>query len=448
LKRLLIVFLLFVTAAFAIERQPNADYRARREALAQKAKNGIILVFAGTEASSGDAIYGFRQDDNFYYLSGLTIPGAALLIAPAVDEKSLPPEAQQQPPEMRPKPRPYAEVLLLPRHSPQERWTGKRLGPGDPGVEQQTGFDRVAPLDALAEEVARLSSPAGAMLWVNEGEDSKAPVDWLKRTGSVFARDARPLLASLRVAKDAGEMERIRKATQASMAAHRAAMKMMKPGLNEHDVESVMVYEFMKNGCERPAYAPIVGAGFNSTVLHYSADDGPIKAGDTVVMDVAGEYSMYASDITRTLPATGHFTPRQREIYEVVLGAQQAAIDAFQAGKSVLIGRDNPDSLFKVAYDYINTHGKDSKGQPLGQYLIHGIGHNVGLNVHDPADGNKPIQPGAVFTLEPGVYIPDENLGIRVEDIFWVAPDGKLVRLTEGLPRTPDEVEKAMAGKQ
>jgi Xaa-Pro aminopeptidase len=214
--------------------------------------------------------------------------------------------------------------------------------------------------------------------------------------------------------------------------------------VNEHDIESLMVFQFMKAGCERAAYAPIVGSGFNSTVLHYSADNQPINDGDLVVMDVAGEYSMYASDITRTVPANGHFTPRQREIYDIVLGAQQAAINAFQAGKSTL-GGNGPESLVKIVRDYFDSHGKDKNGKPLGQYFIHGLGHGVGLDVHDPLDTSKPLEPGMVFTIEPGLYIPEEKLGVRIEDIFWVDPNGKLVRLTEALPHTADEVEKAMA---
>jgi Xaa-Pro aminopeptidase len=181
-------------------------------------------------------------------------------------------------------------------------------------------------------------------------------------------------------------------------------------------------------------------------VLHYSEDDAPIKNGDLVVMDVGGEYSMYATDITRTLPANGKFTARQREIYDIVLGAQRAAEAAFQPGKSA-IGRTAESSLHRVAYDYINTHGKDLRGQPLGKYFIHGLSHYVGLNVHDPGDAAAPLKPGAVFTIEPGIYIPEEKLGVRIEDIYYVDASGKLVNLTANLPHTADEVERAMAEK-
>jgi Xaa-Pro aminopeptidase len=247
----------------------------------------------------------------------------------------------------------------------------------------------------------------------------------------------------MRTVKDPGEIDRIRKATEASMAGHLAAMRTVKPGITEREISALLQYEWGKRGCERPAYTPIVGTGFNSTLLHYSDDSATLQAGDVVVIDAAGEYSMYASDITRTLPVSGKFTSRQREIYDVVLGAQQAAIAAFKPGKSNL-RRDDPDSLYKVAYDYINSHGKDVHGGSLGKYFIHGLSHYVGLNVHDAGDYDVPISPGMVFTIEPGIYIPEEKLGVRIEDIFYVDKDGKLISLTAGLPHTAEEVERAM----
>ena len=307
----------------------------------------------------------------------------------------------------------------------------------------------------MPAELARILGNGPATVYVDQSTDGEASpsassLEWLRRTNTFPLRtstqDVKPLLAQLRVVKDQGEVDRIRHATDASIAAHMAALQMLKPGLNEHDIDARMQYEFMKRGCERPAYAPIVGTGANSTVLHYSADDAAIKAGDVVVMDVAGEYAMYASDITRTAPASGKFTNRQREIYNIVLGAQQAAMAAFRQGKTKLASRDS-DSLFKVAYDYINSHGKDLHGQPLGQYFIHGLGHYVGLEVHDVGDNMAPIPRGAVFTIEPGIYIPEEKLGVRIEDIVWVSPDGKLVDLTASLPHSAEEIEAAMTGK-
>jgi Xaa-Pro aminopeptidase len=177
--------------------------------------------------------------------------------------------------------------------------------------------------------------------------------------------------------------------------------------------------------------------------LHYDADDQQIKDGDVVVMDVAGSYGGYAADITRTLPVNGQFTPRQREIYEIVLGAQNAAIAAAKPGTNIGGGKN---SLHEIAYNYINTHGKDMHGTSLGHYFIHGLGHSIGLNVHDPMSYNTPLQAGMVVTMEPGIYIPEEKIGVRIEDDILITKDGNEL-LSMRLPRAVEDIEKLMAGR-
>jgi Xaa-Pro aminopeptidase len=423
----------FTAGANATERQSNADYRARRVALAKTLEGGALILFAPTEAEGPNNLYGFRQEDNFYYLTGWLEPGAALMINA----------------------NPYVEILFLAEHNvTQEKWTGPKLGPEDPQAPQKTGFDKVESLDKMHDELLKLLPQPRATVYSDLGANgqntpSTGPLEWLRRGNSfpnyVSFRDAKPLIARLRMVKDAGELRMITRATEASEVAHRAALKAIHPGTNEREISALMQYEFGKRGCERPAYAPIVGSGFYSTVLHYSADDRTMEDGDLVVMDVGGEFSMYATDITRTAPVNGKFTARQREIYNIVLGAQQAAMQAFQAGKSRLSSnRGDADSLYKIAFDYINSHGKDTHGEPLGKYFIHGLGHHVGLNVHDATDPALPLEQGMVFTLEPGIYIPEEKLGVRIEDMYAVGQDGKLIMLSHDLPRTAEEVEAAM----
>jgi Xaa-Pro aminopeptidase len=434
LRKLMLLLAVFSIACAATERQSNADYRARRLALAKAMANdnGALILFAPVEPEGQNDLYGFRQEDNFYYLTGWPEPGAAILITS----------------------NPYREVLFLPEHNlTQEKWTGPKLGPDSSDAPKLTGVETVASLDRMHDELLKVLPQPRAVVFSDLGSNgqstaSTAPVEWLRRGNSfpnyVSFRDVRPLFARLRMAKDPGEIQLIRHATDASMAAHQAALKAIHPGVSEREISALMQYEFGRRGCERPAYAPIVGSGFYSTVLHYSDDSQIMKEGDLVVMDVGGEFSMYATDITRTAPVNGKFTPRQREIYNIVLGAQESAIRAFQAGKSKLATSADPDSLYKVAKDYIDSHGKDLHGQPLGKYFIHGLGHHVGLNVHDASDPTAPLNKGMVFTLEPGVYIPEEKLGVRIEDMFLVDQDGKLVMLTESLPHTADEVEQAM----
>src|SRR5271155_678561 len=433
-------FFLLTAASSAFDRQPNTDYHARREALARKV-GGVVVLFAATENDGPNDLYGFRQDDNFFYLSGLNEPGAALLIDSAAEAKDNSPA------------RVYSEILFLsPRNLTQEKWTGPKLGPENPEAPKIAGFDRVEEMGQLPDEVARFVTGAHPTLYSDvalsdEMSPSSKPLAFLKRLNAYLVfQDVKPALSSLRTTKDAGEMALIRKAVDASVAAHFAAFKTVKPNVNEREISALMQYEWGKRGCERVAYAPIVGSGYYSTVLHYSDDDNVMKSGDVVVIDAAGEYSMYAADITRTLPINGHFTARQREIYDIVLGAQQAAEAAFQSGKSHL-GKGSADSLYQVAFDYINTHGKDLHGQPLGQYFIHGLGHYIGLNVHDPNDYGVPLGPGMAFTIEPGIYIPEENLGVRIEDDFYVDQDGKLIKLSGALPSKAEDVEKLMAGK-
>ena len=439
-----IAIVLICLPALGRERQPNSDYHARREKLAAKLDGGVALLFAPPELPGPNDVYGYFPDSNFYYLTGWSEPGAAVLVAPATEAKNDNPA------------RPYTEILFLPqRNYSQERWTGPKLGPDSPNAVQVTGVDRVESLDNMRAEFVKLF-PSGTKIYTDipagdETSNSTQPLAWLNNANAFAVRtsfaDLRPILASLRTIKDDGEIDLIRKATNASIAAQFAAIRnTVKPGVTEHEVSTVLQYEWGKRGCERPAYAPIVGSGVNSTVLHYSEDSGTIQKGDIIVIDAAGEYSLYASDITRTVPATGKFTAREREIYDIVLGAQKAAIEAFQSGKSHLL-KDQEDSLYSAAYNYINSHGKDQHGEPLGKYFIHGLGHYVGLNVHDAGDYKVPLAPGMVFTIEPGIYIPEEKLGVRIEDIFYVDKDGKLIRLTESLPQAPDEIEKLMSGR-
>ncbi|MGA7751725.1 MAG: aminopeptidase P N-terminal domain-containing protein [Candidatus Sulfotelmatobacter sp.] len=440
MRKLFVCFglLLVCSAAYALDRQPVADYHTRREALAKKA-GGVVVLLAPLEPM--DSVYEFRQENNFYYLSGVIVPGAGLLIAPAADAQGDVPA------------RAYTEILFLPpRNLRLEKYTGRQMGAEDAEAPKLTGFDRVEEMGKLPEEVAKLLANQRPTVYTEMATQGNTPpsedlVGFLRHSNAmVFFQDVKPMLTSLRTVKDAGEIALIQKAVDASAAAHLAAMKAVKPNVKEYEISALMQYEWVRRGCERPSYAPIVGSGHNSTVLHYSEDTNTMNNGDVVVIDAAAEYSMYAADITRTLPVNGHFTARQKEIYDIVLGAQEAAIAAFQSGKSTLVG-DSENSLNKIARDYIKSHGKDLHGQPLDQYFIHGLGHYIGLHVHDDGDYKVPLGPGMAFTIEPGIYIPEENIGVRIEDDFMVDAGGKLIKMSAAVPSKADDVEKAMAGK-
>jgi Xaa-Pro aminopeptidase len=434
--------------ARAIEKQPASVYRARRVALAGKLHGGVAVFFAGEEALVDFAPY--RQDSDFYYLTGWDEPGAALLVV--AEQDSPPPALDMSSPQ---EPRKYSEILFLPtRNLRQEKYTGVKLDAATPGAAQKAGVDDVKPMTDLPRVLNDLIAADRRLTSRIYGEPESAHARaFLEFTAAALGSDSTPAIhdvhhpvQELRIVKDAGEIALLKKASAASIAGQRVMMRAARPGITELAIAGKMTAAWMEAGCQRDAYAPIVGSGANSTTLHYSANSGTLQDGDVMTVDAACEYSMYASDITRTVPVNGHFTPRQREIFDIVLGAQKAAVDAFVAGKSKINDRDrkDPDSLDNAAYNYINTHGKDLHGEPLGKYWLHGLGHMVGLDVHDPADYPALLKPGMVFTIEPGVYIPEEKLGVRMECVFLVGEDGKLIDLTADLPHTADEIEAAM----
>ena len=425
--------------AQSIEKQPASAYHARRVALAEKLKGGVAVLFAAEQPALDFMAY--RQDEDFYYLTGWNEPGAALLVKAATDAEHG-----------------YREILFLPtRDLRLEHYTGPKLDAVSPNVAKIAGVDAVEPMAQLPVELNKLTGEDRRLayrIWAQpESAAAKAVVELngvtLGMDKAPGALDVTALTMELREVKDTGEIELLKKASEASIAAQRAMFRAVRPGATERAIAGKMGAVWAEHGCERPSYAPIVGSGVNSTTLHYAENSRTMEDGDVVVVDAACEYSMYAADITRTAPVNGHFTARQREIYEIVLGAQKAAIEAFVAGKSTINDRDrkDPNSLDTAAYNYINTHGKAVDGSPLGKYWLHGLGHMLGIDVHDPAKYPAVLKPGMVFTIEPGVYIPEEKLGVRIECNFLVGADGKLIDLDADLPHTADEVEAAMKGK-
>lgn len=444
LLALALIFSAALPAALALEKQPAASYHARRVALAGELQGGVAILFAAEEPALDFDPY--RQDSDFYYLTGWSEPGAALMIIAS----ALPSEHNGQTSHARE----YKEILFLPtRNLRLEQYTGAKMDASTPGVTAATGVDNVEPMASLAADLNKLIGDdrrLGSNVWTQP--HTKAAESLLEFTAATLGatapdpKDITTITMPLREFKDSGEIELLKKASAASIAGQREMMKAVKPGETERTMAGAMTAVWFKQGCERPSYAPIVGTGIDSTILHYSENSRTIQDGDVIVVDAACEYSMYASDITRTVPANGHFTARQREIYNIVLGAQRAAVEAFVAGKSKIndFSHRDPDTLDSVAFNYINTHGKDLHGQPLGKYWLHGLGHMVGIDVHDPAQYPAVLKPGMVFTIEPGVYIPGEKLGVRIECDFLVLPDGKLLDLDADLPHTAEEVEAAM----
>jgi Xaa-Pro aminopeptidase len=434
------VVLLAALPVAAWEREPLSVFHERRARLAKETGgDGVVVLFGYREQDVGVSTTPFRQNENFYYLTGWTEPDAIFLLVPkAAKDVSQVVELDK-------------EILFIPPHDyAREKYTGPKLGPHDADASARTGFPTVKSTSLFASELQEALKTFNKIYTEQtpqpeSGEDCFVPemLSRLKKLAPLASfSDFRSVLTGMRTVKSPGEIALIRKATEASIEAHLAALKAVRVGAWEYEVAARMTYEFERLGCEWPGYPPIVGSGFYATVLHYAQNSKQMADGDLVVMDVAGAYGGYSSDITRTLPVSGRFSPRQRELYEIVLAAENVALAAVRPG--MMLGRRGPQGLHEIAYEHINTHGKDLHGQPLGQYFIHGLSHSVGLNVHDPFDYNQPLQPGMVVTLEPGIYIPEEKLGVRIEDLILITRDG-YEHLTRRLPRTVEEIERLMS---
>jgi Xaa-Pro aminopeptidase len=411
-RRLLAAALLMAPLGLPVQgKMPRDEFKARRANL-RRTLDGVLVLFGRVEGR--DEVFRVEEEPNFYYLTGWNQPGARLLITPT------------------------RELLFLPHHNERvEHFQGRRSSAEDADVHALTGFEEVRPVEKFESELTQaLSEQDKLYAPLNESATEKLKALYPFREIS----DAIPLITKLRLKKSPAELAAIQHATDVSVEAHRAAWKRMAPGLSEYQIAAVLWSTYIESGCEGVAYSPIVGSGINSTILHYSANQRRMDNGEVVVMDAAAQCADYASDITRTVPVGGKFTPRQREIYQIVLGAQKAAIAALKPG----VRMAGPgDSLTKIARDYMDAHGRDQHGQPLGKYFIHGLGHPVGLQVHDPGI-DAPLEAGMVVTIEPGIYIPEESIGVRIEDVVLVTENGAKV-LSAALPKEADEIEKAVA---
>jgi Xaa-Pro aminopeptidase len=381
-KRLVGALLLFLALnpLLAVEKEPLTEYKARRDRLAARIKGNVLVLRAAPEQE----LVKYYQEKNFYYLTGFDQPDAILLLDAASN--------------------PSQEILFLPERKPAlERWTGPKLGPGI-DAEKATGFAKVLPV-AEFDSILKKSS---------------------ERAKAVYGlQDVQKDIAYLRQVKSPTEVALLEKAIQITVKAEEAAARAIAPGAMEYEVQAALEYEFTRNGAERPGYPSIVGSGPFSTVLHYSDSTRRMQAGDVVVVDVGAEYSGYSADVTRTFPVSGKFTPRQREIYQIVLDAQKAAIAKVKPGTRI-------SDVHNAAMSYIRSKGYE-------KYFIHGTSHHIGLEVHDVGETSRPLEPNMVITAEPGIYIPEEQLGIRIEDDVLVTPTG--YRVLSNFPKEIPEIE-------
>jgi len=390
-------------------------YAARRAALMKEMHDGVAVIHAGG-TEDGD---GYRQGSDFYYLTGVHEAGAVLVLAPTE--------------------RTYREFLVLPNRDPEaERWIGTREPIGD-ALRTRYGFEKILRSDRLMTLLLDLAGRSPT-LWqvVRPAAEASAPdLELYARVTAkipgVAVKSLGWTLARMRSRHSAGEIALMQRAVRISEAGFAAAATQIRPGGFEGSVEAEAERVFKSSGARRPAYSSIVGSGPNSTILHYPRSERVMVDGDLILMDMAAEYAHYAADITRTFPVNGHFTPEQRKVYEVVLAAQKAAFALVRPGAYF-------EDLDRAARGVIRDAG-------YGDDFIHGLGHFVGLDVHDAGAYQEPLAAGMVITLEPGIYLAERKIGIRIEDDVLVTADGARY-LSDGLPREADEVERWLAQRR
>lgn len=451
-------------AASPVAETLPAHRAARRERLRAALGERYALLFGQPLT---DSLY-LPQEGGFLYLSGVEDAGAALFVAgeralpllpdaPAKPESAPPPEPSNPPPPPE-APSPNGEPAATapgaaapPEAASREilflrdggewyvRFHGPRFLPR-PGTEAALGVERVrkAPPDPdayagwLARALppkARLAMPAYASADHAHTRDLRARVAaaLARARPDVAVEDLAPALAALRAVKDPAEVEFLRRAARVTAEAVREALPLLRDGGSEADLEGAILHGMRRRGA-RPAFTFVVGAGVNGATPHYFRNESRLRAGDLVVLDVGASVERYAADVTRCFPVGGRFSPRQREIYELVLRAQEAAIAAVRPGGSF-------QEVDAAARKIIAAQG-------FAKHFIHGTSHHVGLDVHDP--GPATLAEGMVLTVEPGIYLPDEGFGVRIEDMVLVTRDGG-ERLSPDLPRTVEEVEALLA---
>ena len=423
---------------YAAELQSKEVYRARRQRLLEKVGGGTVVLWgAGDDRGYGD-VGTFRQSSNFFYLTGVELPNGVMVLRQGKG----------------------GDLLFLPPRNPNvEQWTGPKWGPGEEAA-AELGFDEVLStqpseivLDARRRPVPGLEgrlqgwlSEPDAVLWTDYAAvASGAPlppthryVAGLRDRLPTFAvKDLSGAVGELRVIKDEGEIALMRKAMEATIAGHRRAAGVLTAGIGEGVVDGAVYAAFREAGAEGIAFPSIVGSGYNATTLHYDQNAGTCDDGELVVVDIGARWGYYCGDLTRTYPASGHFSDRQREIYDLVLEAHDRAAEGMRPGVSIF-------DLRKIAFAVFEESGvRDSQGESLGQYFIHGLGHHLGLDAHDPGSDEAPLEPGMVITNEPGIYIPDEGLGVRIENDFLITSDGA-ENLSAELTTAAEEIEAMM----
>ncbi|MCX5922271.1 MAG: aminopeptidase P N-terminal domain-containing protein [Candidatus Dependentiae bacterium] len=398
-------------------------------------KDGVIVLFAGFESEYRS----FRQESSFYYLTGITEPGVALVVDLHGQSTLYIPNCADARSQWM-----SASVALTQANATNigintvstlgGSCVGYQFHPFFPRAEYETLLADLSKLIESQKTIFTLS-PNNAYGYVEQRLVLKRLEEFLPGLSQSIV-DISPLVAEQRRIKDMREIESLYSAVEITTMAHEAAARAIEHDVMECEVQATLEYIFTAAGATQ-SFPSIVGSGKNSTVLHYTVNSATMKNGDLVVVDIGAEFGHYAADLTRTYPVSGKFTKRQREVYNVVLETQEYIADIAKPGYW-LNNKDVPEkSLNHLAKAFLAKKGYE-------KYFIHGIGHYLGLDVHDVGDYKKPLEVGDVFTIEPGIYIPTESIGVRIEDDYWVVKDG-VVCLSDQLPKKAEDIEALMS---
>ena len=416
-----------------------------RSKLRSKIRPGSVVVLNANDQATrnGDQYFPYRQNSDLFYLTGIEQEKTVLTLCPG-----------------HPDPR-MQEVLFIIHPSPEmETWEGKKLSKEE--ASELSGIRTILWLDDF-EKTFRNQVLASRIIYMNAFE-------YVKFTPEVASRDERfiswvkgqyplhryerlaPLLAALRVVKEPEELKLLGKAVDMTSGALLRVLRMIRPGLYEYQIEAEITHEFIWNGGDH-AYRPIIASGLNACSLHYTANHGVCRDGDLVLMDFGAEYTNYGADCTRTVPVNGKFSHHQRELYESVLRIFRKAIDLAVPGKSLKTLNHEVHELAEKEhvdlglYTMKQLKNQDSQNPLRSKYLPHGITHFIGLDVHDTGSQYLPLQPGMVITIEPGIYLAREGIGIRIEDDVLITENGS-VSLMKKIPVEIEEIEKIMHRKK
>ena len=425
--------------------------RRRRTLMRMVGEDGIaVLPSAPVRRRSRDVEYRYRQDSDFYYLTGFAEPDSVAILAPGRESGE------------------YV-VFCRERDPLKERWDGSRAGPE--GVVESFDADDAFPIDDIDEILPGMLESRNRVYYTMGAyaEFDQQLTEWVK---SLKNRESSGIhtphefialdhiLHDMRLYKSRAEIAAMRKAARIAVDAHKRAMRSVRPGLYEYEVEAEYIHEFRRHDATI-SYAPIVGTGANACTLHYVDNRAELKDGDLLLVDAGCEFDYYASDITRTMPVNGRFSPEQRAVYEIVLEAQLAAIEKTVKGNH---WNDPHDAAVRIITRGLKKIGllkgtlpKLIKDQAYREFFMHRTGHWLGMDVHDVGDYKvgdewRFLEPGMVTTVEPGIYIADSrkvparwrNIGVRIEDDVAVTSKGPDI-LSKGLPKDPDEIEELMA---